>query len=83
LRKPLLEVVGQHRFCQQIGGCAVVLEAGGFLAQAVPFIDGAVTAAQPRPIIGKLLLKWGKTGESIPKHRFDPYQTGLVYFGGR
>ena len=48
LRKPLLEVIGQHWFCKQIGGCALVMETGGFPAQVVPFIDGAVAAAKPR-----------------------------------
>src|SRR5271165_3432432 len=45
LRKPLFQMVGQHRFSEQIGRGAIIVEPGGFLAQVVPFIDGAVAAA--------------------------------------
>jgi Protein-L-isoaspartate(D-aspartate) O-methyltransferase (PCMT) len=48
IAKPLLQMVGQHRFSEQIGRGAIIVEPGGFLAQIVLLIDSTVAAAQPR-----------------------------------
>src|SRR5476649_912495 len=47
LRQPFLQMIPQHGLSKQIGGRALVVEAGGFLAQIVPLADLAIAAAQP------------------------------------
>src|ERR1051326_1966996 len=47
-REAFLEEVAKLRHAEQIGGGALVVRGGGFLAHACPVGGGAVVAAEPR-----------------------------------
>src|SRR5215207_9656102 len=58
LREPLLEVIGQQRLAQQIGGGAVVVLPLRLVAQVVPVLQCTVATTKPqeRHEVGLLLL---------------------------